>query len=41
MLCGSPQMIADLRTLLDEGGYSEGNHGETGHFVVEKAFADK
>ena len=41
MLCGSPQMIADVRTLLDGHGYVEGNHGEQGHFVIEKAFVDK
>ena len=41
MLCGSPQMIADVRALLDGRGYSEGNHGEQGHFVIEKAFVDK
>ena len=41
MLCGSPQMIADVRTLLDGRGYVEGNHGEQGHFVIEKAFVDK
>ena len=41
MLCGSPQMIADVRALLDSRGYTEGNHGEQGHFVIEKAFVDK
>ncbi len=41
MLCGSPQMIADVRALLDGRGYTEGNHGEQGHFVIEKAFVDK
>ena len=41
MLCGSPQMIADVRALLDGRGYVEGNHGEQGHFVIEKAFVDK
>ena len=41
MLCGSPQMIADVRELLDGRGYVEGNHGEQGHFVIEKAFVDK
>ena len=41
MLCGSPQMIADVRALLDGLGYVEGNHGEQGHFVIEKAFVDK
>jgi ferredoxin--NADP+ reductase len=41
MLCGSPQMIADVRGLLDSRGWREGNHGEQGHFVIEKAFVDK
>ncbi len=41
MLCGSPQMIADVRALLDGRGYVEGNHGEQGQFVIEKAFVDK
>ena len=41
MLCGSPQMIADVRSLLDGKGWIEGNHGEQGHFVIEKAFVDK
>ena len=41
MLCGSPQMIADVRALLDSRGYVEGNHGEQGQFVIEKAFVDK
>jgi ferredoxin/flavodoxin---NADP+ reductase len=41
MLCGSPQMIADVRALLDGRGYTEGNHGEQGHFVIEKAFVEK
>ncbi|GLK79621.1 ferredoxin--NADP reductase [Methylopila turkensis] len=41
MLCGSPDMIRDTRQLLADGGYEEGNHGEAGHFVIEKAFAEK
>ncbi len=41
MLCGSPDMIADTRALLVDGGYEEGNHGEAGHFVIEKAFVEK
>jgi ferredoxin--NADP+ reductase len=41
MLCGSPEMIRDTRELLIEGGYIEGNHGEAGHFVIEKAFVEK
>ena len=41
MLCGSPAMIAETRDLLNGASLEEGNHGEAGHYVVEKAFADK
>jgi ferredoxin--NADP+ reductase len=41
MLCGSPQMIGEMRELLDDRGFAEGNHGEPGEFVIEKAFVEK
>jgi ferredoxin--NADP+ reductase len=41
MLCGSPAMIGDLRTILEARGFAEGNTGEPGHFVIEKAFVEK
>ena len=41
MLCGSPDMLADVKGLLDRLHYTEGNHGEQGHYVIEKAFVDK
>jgi ferredoxin/flavodoxin---NADP+ reductase len=41
MLCGSPAMLADLRAILDARGFTEGNHGEPGDYVIEKAFVDK
>ena len=41
MLCGSPAMLADVKALLDARHYTEGNHGEQGHYVIEKAFVDK
>jgi ferredoxin--NADP+ reductase len=41
MLCGSPQMITSFRTILNERGYDEGNHGTPGHYVVERAFAER
>lgn len=41
MLCGSPAMLAELRVLLDGMGFVEGNHGEPGDFVIEKAFVEK
>ncbi len=41
MLCGSPQMLEDLRSLLNGGGYTEGSSGEPGEYVIEKAFVEK
>jgi ferredoxin--NADP+ reductase len=41
MICGSPALVQDTRTLLLEKGFSEGNHGEPGQFVLEKAFAER
>jgi ferredoxin--NADP+ reductase len=41
MLCGSPAMLADLRPLLERRGFTEGSHGEPGHFVIEKAFVER
>jgi ferredoxin/flavodoxin---NADP+ reductase len=41
MLCGSPHMVQDVRDLLGNRGFVEGNHGEPGHFVVEKAFVER
>ncbi len=41
MLCGSPAMLADIRAILDAKGFEEGNQGEPGDYVIEKAFVDK
>ena len=41
MICGSPALVADTRTLLNGKGFVEGNHGEPAQFVVEKAFAER
>jgi len=41
MLCGSPDMLADLRPLLEARGLIEGNHNAPGHFVIEKAFVER
>ena len=41
MICGSPALVADTRTLLNGKGFVEGNHGEPGQFVVEKAFVER
>lgn len=41
MLCGNPQMLADMRALMTEGGMIEGSSGEPGDFVIEKAFVER
>jgi ferredoxin/flavodoxin---NADP+ reductase len=40
MLCGSVQMLADLRVLLEGAGLREGSTTVPGEFVVEKAFVE-
>jgi ferredoxin--NADP+ reductase len=40
MLCGSPNMLRDIRTILEDRAFVEGNHGAAGHYVIEKAFAE-
>jgi ferredoxin--NADP+ reductase len=41
MMCGSPAMLEELRQMFDARGFSEGNHSEPGHFVIEKAFVER
>ncbi|MFG1373212.1 ferredoxin--NADP reductase [Xanthobacter oligotrophicus] len=41
MLCGSPQMIADTRDLLERRAFAEGAGHRPETFVVEKAFAER
>ena len=41
MLCGSEAMNADCKALLEERGFTEGNSGERGTFLLEKAFVTK
>jgi ferredoxin--NADP+ reductase len=41
MLCGSPEMLADMAEFLKSEGFVEGNHSEPGDFVIEKAFVEK
>jgi len=39
-ICGSPEMVKDLRAYFIGAGFEEGSSSKPGHFVVEKAFAD-
>jgi ferredoxin--NADP+ reductase len=41
MLCGSPDMNADLRVMLTARGFKEGSSGKPAHYLVEKAFVEK
>ena len=41
MLCGSPEMLKETSALLEARGFEEGNSGEPGDYLVEKAFVAK
>ena len=42
MICGSPQMLADLRGILDARGFAPAPRiGTPGHYVFERAFVEK
>lgn len=40
MICGSPQMLKDLKIILEARSFKEGSTTTPGDFVVERAFAD-
>ena len=41
MICGSPAMLRDLKRMLEERSFKEGNTTTPGDFVIERAFADQ
>lgn len=41
MICGSPQMLKDLKQILEVRHFKEGNTSTPGDFVIERAFADQ
>lgn len=41
MICGSPAMLRDLKKLLEDRNFREGNTSTPGEFVIERAFADQ
>ena len=41
MLCGSPEMLRDLKKILEERGFMEGNTTKQGDYVVERAFVEQ
>jgi ferredoxin--NADP+ reductase len=40
MICGSAGMLRDLKHMLEQRGFSEGNTSTPGNFVIERAFAE-
>jgi ferredoxin--NADP+ reductase len=41
MLCGSPMLLADMKLILEQRGFHEGNTTTPGDYVVERAFVEK
>jgi ferredoxin--NADP+ reductase len=41
MICGSAEMLRDLKHMLEGRGFKEGNTTTPGDFVIERAFAEK
>lgn len=41
MICGSAEMLRDLKHMFEERGFKEGNTSTPGDFVIERAFAEK
>jgi ferredoxin--NADP+ reductase len=41
MICGSPGMLRDLKQMLEQRGFNEGNTSTPGDFVIERAFAEQ
>lgn len=40
MICGSPSMLKDTCSILDEAGFEEARNGRAGHYVIERAFVE-
>ena len=42
MICGGPAMLKDMRTVLDQAGFTiSAGVGQAGHYVIERAFVEK
>ena len=41
MICGSPGLLKDLKSMLEQRGFKEGNTSTPGDFVVERAFVEQ
>jgi ferredoxin--NADP+ reductase len=41
MICGSPEMLRDLKTMMEAKGFAEGNTTKPGDYVIERAFVEQ
>ena len=41
MICGSPEMLRDLKSLCEHRGFEEGSTSVPGDFVIERAFVEQ
>ena len=41
MICGSPGLLRDLKTMLEQRGFNEGNTTNPGDYVIERAFVEQ
>ncbi|MCX7241526.1 MAG: ferredoxin--NADP reductase [Burkholderiales bacterium] len=41
MICGSPEMLRDLKNMLEKRGFMEGNTTKQADFVIERAFVEQ
>lgn len=41
MICGGPDMLRDLKSMLEKMSFTEGNTSTPGEFVIERAFAEQ
>ena len=41
MLCGSPEMLKSIKSVLEKRSFNEGNTTTPGDYVVERAFVDQ
>jgi ferredoxin--NADP+ reductase len=41
MICGNPEMLQSLRTMLEASGFTEGSNSAPGDFVIERAFVER
>ncbi|MEM7747312.1 MAG: ferredoxin--NADP reductase [Pseudomonadota bacterium] len=41
MLCGNPDLLADMKPILEGRGFSEGSNNRPAEYIIEKAFVER